>query len=171
MSALDLRLVRTGLPLDATLPMRAGEPLDVVFVEGFVGETVISLCADEMHATQPVRIDVALAVPRLGACTTDRIDDTVDYSRVRDALRELLDAHRHQLLEAFAETVAQRMLAAFAAHWVRVAVAKPRKFQDVDAVGVVIERRRAPASEPRTSGGERSVLSLIGAGMVPHSAP
>lgn len=73
--------------------------------------------------------------------------------------------HRVQLLEAFAERVADIVLHEFRAHWVRVRVAKPHKFDDVQAVGVMIERRRTATAEPRGRGA--ALLTLIGAGMVP----
>jgi 7,8-dihydroneopterin aldolase/epimerase/oxygenase len=93
-------------------------------------------------------LDVAVGVPRSPACTTDRIVDTIDYSKVRAALVELLQHHEHQLLEAFAEAIAQMLIERFGAPWARVVV-KPRKFDDVDAVGVAIERSRsAPARNP-----------------------
>jgi 7,8-dihydroneopterin aldolase/epimerase/oxygenase len=144
-------------------------PMDVVFIEGFVGETVIGICADELHQTQPVRIDLAAGIPRSFACTTDRLTDTIDYGSVREALIGLLCEHRHRLLEALAESIAQLVLGRFRAHWVRVAVAKPAKFADVDAVGVVIERRRAGIPEQRAHVGERSMLAHLGAGMFPRA--
>ncbi len=140
----------------------ADEPLDLVFIEGLCAETVIGIHQSELHVPQPVRIDIALGMPRALACRTDRIGDTIDYSEVRAAVHRLLGEHRFQLLEALAEEIARRLLDDFGAHWVRVAAVKPRKFDDVDAVGVVIERRRV--AEPRH---EASVLTLIGSGMVP----
>ena len=67
---------------------------------------------------------------------------------------------------ATAETVATILLDEFGAAWVRVKVAKPRKFGDVEAVGVQIERhaRLDAARGPRPSA---PVLHLIGGGMVP----
>lgn len=59
-------------------------------------------------------------------------------------------------------------MAEFGAHWVRVRVAKPRKFDDVASVGVVIERRRTARAEPPCRA--TSALRLIGAGMVPGDA-
>jgi dihydroneopterin aldolase len=47
-----------------------------------------------------------------------------------------------------------------------VVVAKPRKFDDVEAVGVAIERHAAPAE--RHIGRGAAVLSLLGAGLVPQ---
>ena len=148
-----------------------GAALDLVFIDGFVGETVIGIHDSELHRPQPVRIDVVAGVGRSLACSTDRIGDTIDYGDVRRALRELLATHKLQLLEALAETIAQLLLRDHGAEWVRVAVAKPRKFDDVEAVGVVIERRRAPTERLRvaTSSGD-AVLSLIGSGHVPGSS-
>lgn len=143
----------------------SAEPLDIIFIEGFTGQTVIGIHHDELHDTQPLRIDIAAGVPRPRACDTDRIGDTIDYSVVRTRLHRHLAQHRLQLLEAFAESVADILLDEFGAHWARVAVAKPRKFDDVEAVGVVIERRRRP--EDRVAHKGAAVLSLIGAGHVP----
>jgi dihydroneopterin aldolase len=142
------------------------QPLDIIFIDGFVGDTVIGIHHDELHDTQPLRIDLAAGLPRSLACDTDHIADTIDYSVVRSALHEMLASHSHRLLEAFAEGVAALLLERFGAHWVRVRVTKPGKFHDVDGVGVMIERRRRPQApaRPRHSA---EVLSLLGAGMVP----
>ena len=53
----------------------------------------------------------------------------------------------------------------FGAAWVRVKVVKPRKFADVAAVGVQIERRAPNVPPPSRAAG--AVLRLIGSGMVP----
>lgn len=139
--------------------------MDVIFIEGFVGETVIGIHESELHRTQPIVIDLHAGVPRAQACSTDRIVDTIDYSVVAERLRTLLREHKLQLLEAFAETVADILLNEFGARWVRVKVVKPKKFDDVDAVGVLIERS-APAAPAQPRSGA-TVLQLIGAGMVP----
>jgi 7,8-dihydroneopterin aldolase/epimerase/oxygenase len=123
--------------------------MDVIFIEGFTGETIIGIHDSELHRTQPIVIDLHAGVPRAQACSTDRIGDTIDYSVVAERLRRLMREHRLQLLEAFAETVADILLNEFGAHWVRVKVVKPKKFADVDAVGVLIERTaQAPADAP-----------------------
>ena len=87
---------------------------------------------------------------------------------VCERLRVLLREHRFQLLEALAEAIADILLQEFGARWVRVKVVKPRKFDDVQAVGVQIERTAAAhdaaiAASARMAG----VLQLIGRGMVP----
>jgi dihydroneopterin aldolase len=151
-------------PLTDPATHPADEPLDLVFIEGFRGHTVIGIHESELHAAQPLVIDVCAGIPRARACDTDRIVDTLDYGALRLRLQRLMTEHGVQLLEALAEQVAQRTLDEFGAHWVRVRIAKPRKFDDVESVGVQIERRREPRPASRSAS-----LTLIGAGLVPGS--
>lgn len=123
---------------------RGGETraaLDIVYIEGFVAQTVIGIDTNELHEPQPVQLDLAIGVPSLRACSTDQIGDTINYAAVRAELHTLLATHKVQLLEALAEQVAQLLIDRFGAHWVRVKLCKPAKFDDVAAVGVIIERR------------------------------
>lgn len=117
-------------------------PMDLIFIEGFTGQTVIGIHDSELHRPQTIRIDLTVGLPRTRACDTDSIADTIDYGVVRERLQRLLREHRLSLLEPFAEQVADILIGEFGAHWVRVVVAKPRKFDDVESVGVAIERRR-----------------------------
>ena len=157
-------------PLDraAAGPSDATEPLDLVFIEGFAGRTVIGIHESELHQPQTVLIDVCAGLPRVPACDTDRIADTLDYGELRQRLQRLMAEHGVQLLEALAERVAHIALDEFGAQWVRVRVAKPHKFDDAAAVGVVIERRREPGAGAL---GRAATLKLIAAGMVPGNDP
>ena len=155
-------------PLDraAADPGGADEPLDLVFIEGFAGRTVIGIHESELHLPQTVLIDVCAGLPRVAACDTDRIGDTLDYGALRLRLQRLMVEHGVRLLEALAEQVAHIALHEFGAAWVRVRIAKPRKFDDTAAVGVVIERRREPLA---SAAGRAAALKLIAVGMVPGS--
>ena len=153
--------ILTPAPADS-----ADEALDLIFIEGFSGQTVIGIHSSELHDAQPLVIDVHAGVPRARACVTDRIHDTIDYGVVRERLQRLLREHRLQLLEAFAQAVADILLGEFGAHWVRVKVVKPRKFEDVQTVGVQIERFAAERDDTKSHRGA-AVLHLIGSGMVP----
>ena len=140
-----------------------GEAMDLIFIEGFTGRTVIGIHDQELHRPQTIRVDLTAGLPRSHACDTDRIADTIDYGVVRERLQGLLRTHGVTLLEAFAEQVADMLIREFGAHWVRVVVVKPRKFDDVESVGVAIERRRA--LDPAARGA--ATLQVIGAGLVP----
>ena len=145
--------------------------MDIIFIDGFQGDTVIGIHDDELETPQPVRIDLAAGLPRSLACSTDHIGDTIDYADVRLALHALLQTHRHQLLEAFAEAIAALLLTRFGAHWVRIAVTKPRKFDDVDGLGVIIERHRAAPVNNPSQQGSAEVLHLLGSGLIPRNRP
>ncbi|MCK6426229.1 MAG: dihydroneopterin aldolase [Burkholderiaceae bacterium] len=149
--------------------------LDLIFVEGYRGETVIGIHPSELHETQPLIIDVTAGLPRARACDSDRIDDTIDYGVLRERLDALMLDHGVQLLEALAEQIARLLLLDFGAAWVRVRVVKPRKFHNVQAVGVQIERRRADLRCGREAQAARlrsaQVLSWIGSGLVPQAGP
>ena len=155
----------SSTPLVVPPPLADLATMDVIFIEGFVGETVIGIHETELHRTQPLVIDVHAGLARSRACDTDRIADTIDYAAVCERLRRLLAEHELKLLEAFAEAIADIVIHEFGAIWVRVKVVKPKKFSDVAAVGVQIERRAPPAHDHPSRGG--AVLRLIGSGMVP----
>jgi dihydroneopterin aldolase len=138
--------------------------LDIIFIEGFAGETVSGIDESELDRPQPLVIDVHAGLPRARACDTDCIGDTIDYSVVHARLSRLLQEHQLKLLEALAETVADILLDEFGAGWVRVKIVKPRKFDDVAAVGVLIERVANPGS---TVGRSANVVQLLGSGLVP----
>lgn len=148
------------------LPQTAGG-LDLIFIEGLTGETVIGIHESELHRPQPLVIDVHAGLPRSRACDTDHIGDTIDYGVVRERLHRLLAEHQLKLLEALAETVADILIGEFGASWVRVKVVKPRKFADVHAVGVQIERFAPERPPSATVARTATVLHLLGTGMCP----
>jgi dihydroneopterin aldolase len=151
---------------DAASQAVSEAPMDIVYINGFTALTVIGIDVSELHEAQPVRLNLAIGVPSLRACVTDRIEDTVNYAAVHDALHRLMASHGVQLLERLAEKIAQLLIADFGAHWVRVALAKPAKFDDVESVGVVIERARRPAG--RDAGARRVTCEFLGEGFIPN---
>ncbi len=157
---------RSGVRSEAAA---AAPPLDTIFIRGLRGETVIGILDDELHRPQPVRIDVTAGRWRLPACGSDCIGDTIDYSAVRTRLLQHLKHHKHRLLEAFAESVATILLDEFGADWTRVSVAKPRKFADVESVGVQIERHRTASTPPADNPGAE-ILAFLGRGLS-HGQP
>ncbi len=160
---------RAGLPM--TTPEAAA--LDIIFIEGLRVSTVIGIDASELHQPQPLLIDLHAGVPHAPACESDQIGDTIHYGVVRTRILELMAQHGVQLLEALAEKLADTVLHEFGAAWVRVRIAKPHKFEDLQAVGVIIERRAPKANPlpaaptPSGQGSGNAVLRLIGTGMVP----
>lgn len=159
------------LPLNAASPLDPaaqaaalpGADCDAVYLRGFRGQTIIGIREQELHQAQTLAIDLVVGRSRLQACRSDDIADTVDYSSLRKWLLGYLEHHGQRLLEAFAAQLADQVLERFDADWVQVMVGKPRRYPDVEEVGVRIERRRQ-----RPRGQDADVLRLIGGGMSPR---
>ena len=87
-------------------PTAAAEPLDLIFIEGFTGETVIGIHESELHRPQPLVIDIHAGLPRARACSTDRIADTIDYGALCVAVVAVVEGGDPHLLEHLAAEIA-----------------------------------------------------------------
>ena len=100
---------------------------------------------EERAEPQQIDVDVELEADLAPAGASDDLADTVNYSRVFDACREVVEERSFKLLEAIAEAIAVRVLADFArVEAISVRVRKPGVPIDgrLEYAGVAIERRR-----------------------------
>jgi len=114
--------------------------MDIIFIDELRVATWIGIYPREKAMAQTVEISLQIGVSTASAGATDDIRDTVDYSVVVERLRADLTASHFNLLEKLAEHIATLLLENFAAHWVRVSVAKLGMMPGVKRVGVIIER-------------------------------
>lgn len=125
---------------------------DRIFLRGLRLEALIGVYPHERLRPQPLLVDLELTVAHSRACFSDELDDAVDYGQVVQLLRRLAAENRCLLLEAFAQQVAETLLATAAICAVTLTVSKPGIFAEADAVGVSIHRQRrrqALAGEPQ----------------------
>jgi dihydroneopterin aldolase len=99
----------------------------------------------EQVTPQPFEVDVELALNLQPAGTDDDLTQTIDYGRVYDVVRPIVESTSFQLLEALAEAISHELLATFPIDEVRVRVRKPavKLGGPVDYAGVEIRRTRA----------------------------
>jgi dihydroneopterin aldolase len=114
--------------------------MDIIFIEELRAETWIGIYPREKAVSQTVEISLHIGVSTVSAGNSDDIRDTVDYAVVVERLRADLQASHFNLLEKLTEHIAAFLLKNFAAHWVRVSVAKLGMMPGVKRVGVTIER-------------------------------
>jgi len=105
-------------------------------------EAKVGIYKRERVTTQPVSLDLDIALPTERAFASGKVGDTIDYAVVVKRIRAELDARRFGLVEELAAFVAQLLLDEFHAPRVRVTVAKLGVLKDVARVGVTIERSR-----------------------------
>jgi len=88
-------------------------------------------------------VDVELRADLSVAAASDRLEDTVDYARCFELVRDVVENRQYNLLEAVAENIAARILEQPGAEGVRVRVAKQPPIRGVvRSCAVVIERSR-----------------------------
>ena len=98
----------------------------------------------ERAEAQPFTVDVALEADLRPAGASDRLADTIDYTRAYEVVREVLEGEHRDLLEALAETIAGRLLDLDGVTAARVRVAKrPPVAGEFRAFAVEIERSRS----------------------------
>jgi dihydroneopterin aldolase len=99
--------------------------------------------AERQHA-QRFKVDVELDVDLSEAGRTDRLEDTLDYRKVRAIAKEAIEGESVKLIETLAARIAERALALPKVSAVTVRVAKrPASMSPIEAAAVHISRTRA----------------------------
>lgn len=112
-----------------------------VFVRGLRVEAEVGVYNHERGKLQPLIVDVELDVAAVGA---ERLADTVNYETIRESAKAIAAEGHIELVEKFAESLAQRCLADARVTRARVRVEKPMALApDADAAGVEITAVRA----------------------------
>jgi dihydroneopterin aldolase len=100
---------------------------------------------EEQETPQPFDVDVELALNLQPAGLSDDLAQTVDYGRVFDTCRQIVESTRFNLIEALAEAIAHELLAGFPpATEVTIRIRKPQVQLGgrLRAAGIEIRRRR-----------------------------
>lgn len=135
-----LKVIKTpGSIIDAA---PGNMPLDQILIEGLTLPAFIGMFAHEYDAPQPIRFDVTVDIAPLTASDEHDTDNIVRYDYIVADIKEILAAGHIDLVETLAEDVAKVCLSYNRAQQVCVTVAKPSAFEDADAVGIRITRRK-----------------------------
>jgi 7,8-dihydroneopterin aldolase/epimerase/oxygenase len=117
---------------------------DRIVLDSMVFQGTHGVFPEEQLRPQPFEVDVELALNLQPAGLNDDLQQTVDYARVFDTCRQIVESTRFNLVEAIAEAIAHELLAEFPIEEVTVRVRKPKVQLGgrLRAVGVEIRRRR-----------------------------
>lgn len=117
----------------------------VVFVRGLEMMARLGIHPHEKAGPQRIRLSLELLVEDAAAPAgvgPDAFDRVVDYQRLVELAESVVATGHVLLVETLAEKVAAAALADSRVERARVTVEKPDAFDNVEAVGVVVERRR-----------------------------
>jgi dihydroneopterin aldolase len=145
--------------MQAFRPASASAALRHVFLRDMILRASIGVHAFEHEATQRIRLNVDLAVLDEGAgplhrplslpgIGKDELSRVVDYENVAAQVRDIVAAGHVRLVETLAERIAEACLADARVRIVRVRVEKLDIFEDMESVGIEIERHAAGTAEP-----------------------
>jgi len=101
---------------------------------------------EETRLGQPFSVDLELSADLQAAGRTDDLALTIDYSKVYEGVREIVEGRPLKLIEAVAERIAMYVLEDFPAAEVVVRLHKPKApiAGPFDDVMVELHRRRLP---------------------------
>ena len=121
-----------------------GSVTDRIILDGMAFEGTHGVYPEEQVTPQRFEVDVELALNLQPAGLSDDLAQTLDYGRVFETCRQIVESTRFDLIEALAEAIAHEILAEFAADEVIVRVRKPqvRLGGTLRSAGVEIRRRR-----------------------------
>ena len=119
-----------------------GGPLDAIYIPDLHLRCIIGVFDDERKAKQDIIITIALYADLRTACTSDRIEDTVDYKSLKKQVIAIVEDSRFFLIESLAERIATICLATQAVKRVTVTVDKPGALRFARSVAVEITRER-----------------------------
>ena len=99
----------------------------------------------ELQTSQPFEVDVELVLNLQPAGVEDDLTKTVDYGRVYEIARQVVEATSFRLLEAIAEAISHEVLIVFDVQEVGVRVRKPnvKLGGPLDYASVEIWRQRS----------------------------
>lgn len=118
--------------------------MDTIFINDFRLNILIGIYEWEKRVPQTVQFHIEIAIPPKEGPRTDRIGETIDYSKVVARIEETLRTQHFLLLERLSEQVAQLILNEFGAPWVKVSVNKIGALRNVRQLGVTVERGTKP---------------------------
>jgi dihydroneopterin aldolase len=117
--------------------------MNAIFIHDLRVETRIGVYDWERHLAQTVRLDIELGLPSDEVFRSGDFADALDYAAVVKRLQAFAADHPHQLLERYAQAIADLLMNEFGAPWAKVRVAKLAPIAGVKELGIVIERGRA----------------------------
>lgn len=114
--------------------------MDRVFIEGLEVDTVIGAYDWERGIRQCLRLDLRFAWDNRPAAAGDDLSLALDYASVTARIQAFAEQASFELVETFAERLAQVLMHEFHIPWLQLKLTKPGAIAAASGVGVEIER-------------------------------
>jgi dihydroneopterin aldolase len=114
--------------------------MDTIFISELKVQTKLGVPDWERMVPQTIILDIEIGYDLSLAGKSDSITDTIDYGAVVKRIRDTLNEHSFQLVEALAEQICQLIFNEFQALNVKIKVAKPAVLPGLKALGIIMQR-------------------------------
>ncbi len=118
---------------------------DRILLEGMQFYGFHGVNPEERVLGQRYVVDLTVDLDLTEAGRTDRLEDTVSYSHIYRAVREVMEGEPRNLLESAAQAIADRVLEEFPVDGITVTVKKPNppvRGSSIELAAVQIYRKR-----------------------------
>ena len=117
-------------------------PLDRIHIRDLMIRCIVGIYPEERSKKQDVIINMTLYANLRAACTSDAIEDTVDYKAIKKKVLASVEESSFFLVERLAEHIAQMALDSPPVMRVDVSVDKPGALRFARSVAVEITRTK-----------------------------
>jgi FolB domain-containing protein len=117
--------------------------LDKIYIRDLNLRCVVGIYPEERRDKQDITLNIEMSVDLSSACSSDRIEDTVDYKSVKKRVVEIVENSSSFLIENLAQCVANSCLESPGVMAVRVTIDKPGALRFARSVAVEIFRKRS----------------------------
>ena len=114
--------------------------MDMVFIESLEVDTVIGAYDWERTIRQNLLIDLQMGWDNRLSAENDELHLALDYAAVSERINKFAHESSFELVETFAERLAELLLTEFNIPWLRLKITKPGAVASARGVGVEIER-------------------------------
>ena len=117
--------------------------MDRIVLEGMVFSGRHGVGATERARSQRFIVDIELDADLSRAASSDRLEDTIDYRRIRAIAKDVIEGEPAQLIESLAGRIAQQILQVPGVAAASVKVTKrPASMRPIAGAAVMIRRTR-----------------------------
>ena len=117
--------------------------LDKIFIDRLLVRGIVGINPEERTHKQDIYISITLFADLSRACSSDNIDDTINYKKLKLDVLEFTEKSSYFLIEKLAEEIAKLSLRDKRVKKCIVKVEKPTALRFCNSVAIEIEREQA----------------------------
>ncbi len=117
--------------------------MDKVFIRNLKAEAIIGIYDFERVKKQPIIVTLEMQWNNKKPASTENILDALDYEKISNSVKSLIEESTFQLVETLAETITKHIIETYGTDWVMLELNKPDAISFTDSVGIMIARQKS----------------------------